>query len=284
MPSVGPARPPATIFESSRARESSGSWRVILPGPRFPCSRESWELGARSTQLPAPSSLSIPVQAPSTGGWDVRIVLLSPWQWQVYIGSIRKAALEPLAGWKDRLRIAPILPNQPPHVTQSVSGGVEPERTLGEQLINRLIDIAGGGQRTQRCKVTQVIQSLSHSRVRSGLKRALGNDELGLEVIRQGHRGFESGVLVGKPALGVVVRRNTGVTGDPDIGGRNVGQAIAPLLVFHAKLPVVERLENPIVQSGRGRGVLGLVQEVGRNSRDRGCRLGEESLIQQGAP
>src|SRR6185503_12467137 len=165
---------------------------------------------------------------------------------------------------------------------QTMSGGVEPERALSKQLINRIIDIAGGGQRIQLYQVAQIVQSLGHSRIRTGLKLALGNDELGFGVIRQGDRCIESGVLAGEPALGVVVRRNSGVTGDPDIGGGNVRQAITALLVFHAKLPVVECLEDPVVQRGGSRRVLGLIQEVSRNGRNGSSRLGKAALIQQG--
>src|SRR4026207_2463080 len=101
------------------------------------------------------------------------------WQGKVHVGPIGEAALEPGASWKHRFRIAAILPNQPPHITQTMSGGVEPERALSKQLINRIIDIAGGGQRIQLYQVAQIVQSLGHSRIRTGLKLALGNDELG---------------------------------------------------------------------------------------------------------
>src|SRR4029078_1910315 len=205
MRSAGPAPPPATIFGSNPARGSSGSWRAISTDPPSQCFSQSLSFPAPRSGLPCSSLLRIPVQAASTCGRHVRIVLLSSWQWEIYIGAIGEAAVDPGTGWKHRFRVAAILPNQPPHITQSMSGGVKPERALREQLIDRIIDIAGGGQRIQLDQSAEVVQSLSHRRVGTSLKLALGYNELGFGVIRQGNRGIESRVLAGKPTLGVVV-------------------------------------------------------------------------------
>src|SRR2546423_12107930 len=129
---------------------------------------------------------------------------------EVDVGAVHAAATTAIrAGWEDGLGAKAVLSNESPHVTDTVRGEIEPERSLTEQL-SELRGLANcWRERGQTVGRTERIEDRERSRrgrrVVASSKLRLGDNKLRLGVTRQHGARVAAGIPPARepPACGV---------------------------------------------------------------------------------